>query len=77
MQADVIPKIFHSFSNVLDDQFIDIHTSGAEQSNNISCSVVPPMRDVPTWQYPLSEMVLDGHELLTRGFSRKAEKLLQ
>ena len=56
MKAELIPKIFRPFSNVLQYQFIDILTSGAEQSNNISCSVVPQMRDVPT---PFCQMVLD------------------
>ena len=47
MEADPIPKIFRPFSNVLQDQSIDIQTSGAEQSNNISCSVVPRTVDFP------------------------------
>ena len=40
MQADRISKIFRSFADVLLYQFIDISASRAEQSDNISCSVV-------------------------------------
>jgi hypothetical protein len=47
MEADLIPEIFRPFSNVVPHQFIDIPTSGAEQSNNISCSVVPRFSDFP------------------------------
>jgi len=36
-----IDEIFCPFSNVPKYQLIDIGPSGAEQSNNISCSVVP------------------------------------
>jgi len=46
MEADPIPKVFRSFSNVLLYQFFDIQKSGVAQSNNINCSVVPPMGDV-------------------------------
>src|ERR1017187_640433 len=44
MQADLIPKISRSFSNVLQYQCIDIQTSRAEQSNNISGSVLHRVR---------------------------------
>ena len=64
MEADLVPKIFRPFSNVLQHQFIDIQTSGAEQSNNISCSVVPQMRDFPI-PIPFYQMVA-GPSLIVR-----------
>jgi hypothetical protein len=62
MEADPIPKIFRPFSNVLHYQFIDIQTSGAVQSNNISRSVVSQMRDIPIPSYQMERMerVLDA-----------------
>ena len=75
MEADLIPKIFRPFSNVLQHQFIDIPTSGAEQSNNISCSVVPQMRDFPI---PVLPNRTGGRlQLFARGFSRESDELLK
>src|SRR5271169_4349016 len=46
MQPDpLLKKIFCPFPNVASYQFIDVQTSGAGQSNNIGCSVVPLMRE--------------------------------
>jgi len=74
MEADlVIPKIFRPFSNVLQHQFIDIRTSGAEQSNNISCSVVPRIMDFPI-PIRFFQMVADDLQLFARGFSRESDE---
>src|SRR5580698_2567770 len=40
MQTNCVPKIFRSFSNVREHQFIDISPSGAEKSNQIGRPVV-------------------------------------
>jgi len=84
MNADHIPKIFRPFSDVLPDQFRDIQTSGAEQSNNISRSVVPRMMDLPI---PIrfccqtvmvaDGMVAEGLQFFARGFSREFDELLK
>jgi hypothetical protein len=74
MKADIISKIFRPFSDVLLYQTIDIHTSVAEQSQNISGSVVPQMRDVPP---PIDQLALDPRELFARGFSRESGELLK
>ena len=78
MEADRISKIFRPFSNVLQHQFVHVPTSGAEQSNNISCSVVPKMRDLPTPFYQLVENGSSGYlQLFARGFSREPDELLK
>ncbi len=73
MEADLIPKIFRPFSNVLQHQFIDIPTSGAEQSNNISCSVVPRIRDSPI-PIHFYQTVVDGPQFFARGFSHESDE---
>lgn len=77
-KVDHIPKIFRPFSNVLQYQFIDIMTSGAVQSNNISCSVVPPMRNFPTAFYQMIvDLRSDYLQLIARGFSHESDELLK
>jgi hypothetical protein len=74
MEADRIPKIFRSFSKVLQDQFIDVPAASAEQSNNTSGSVVPQMSDSPI---PVSQIGPDGDCPFARGFSRESDELLK
>jgi len=69
----IIPKIFRPFSNVLQHQFIDIRASGAEQSYNISCSVVPRIMDFPI-PIRFFQMVADDLQLFARGFSRESDE---
>ena len=77
MEADlIIPKIFRSFSNVLQHHFIDIRTSGAEQSNNINCSVVPRFMDFPI-PIRFFQMVADNLQLFARRFSRESDEPLK
>jgi adenylylsulfate kinase len=81
MDADRIPNIFGPFSNVLQYQLIDIGTSGAEQSNNISCSVVPQMRDFPTPVFQMAPNPRSGclqcQQFFARGFSRESDELVK
>src|ERR1022692_322293 len=74
MEADPIPKIFRPFSKVLHHQFIDIPTPGTEQSNNISCSVVPQMSDSPV---PASQIGADGQCPSARRLSRESDELVK
>src|ERR1039458_5480148 len=84
MEADlIIPEIFRPFSNVQPHQFIDVRLSGAEQSNNISCSVVPRLMDFPipiaffqpAHGHDLTQIVADGQQSFVRGFSRESDEL--
>ena len=76
MDAEALPEIFRPFSNVLEHQFIEIHTSGAKQPNNVSCSVVPRTMDFPI-PIPFCQMVADALHFFTRGFSREFNELLK
>jgi hypothetical protein len=75
-EADLIPKIFRSFSKVLSYQFSDIPTSAAEQPNNVSCSVGPRTMDFPI-PIPLCQTVTDRLQLVATGFSRESDELLK
>src|SRR5271155_2582324 len=72
VETDLISKISRPFSNVLQYQSIDIPSSGAEQSNNISCSVVPLTRDDPT---PIDQLAVDERRFFARGFSGESDQL--
>jgi hypothetical protein len=55
-----------------------IPTSDSEKSNNISCSVVPKVRDFPFLFY---RIVVDGRssylQLFARGFSSESDEFLK
>ncbi len=70
MKAEVeprLPEIFRPVSNVLLHQSIDIMTSGAEQSNNISGSVLPRFMDFPI-PIHFFQMLADYHQLFAMVF---------
>src|SRR5580704_16659817 len=78
MEADRIPEIIGPSTNVVQHQVIDVPTSRAEQSNNISCPVVPHMRDSPTRDAPaVQQMVANHARLFARGCSRESNELVK
>jgi hypothetical protein len=88
MKADHFPEISSSTPDVLQHKCCDVTTSAAEQSDNISGSVVPVMRDSPipghqiTSNYKcsfvrgFSDEFVEITKELPRGFSRESDELV-
>lgn len=79
MEPDpIVSKIFCSFPNILQYQFIDIQTSGAGQSNNISCSVVSKTRDIRiSFDEIVADGPFDGPQFVAGGFARESDEPLK
>jgi hypothetical protein len=74
MESEPLAQIFRPFSNVLAHQFSNILTSAAEESNHISCSVVPRMESpIPIGFYP---SIANDAKLSAKRCSRKSNELL-
>lgn len=80
MEADCIPKISAPLSQVLQQEGINIPTSRAEHSNDISCSVFARLMDFPI-PIALFHMVADDRsdrlQLFGRRFLRESGELLK
>src|SRR5580692_4432253 len=78
MQADGISEIFRSFSGIVQNQFVDISTSAAEQSDNINRSAVSEtcvegQRGILT--SPLAPVCLDCRRFQIRGLHFLAQEI--